>query len=152
MNQVAEVIPKYVNQPKPGKRFGSIKDEQGNLYLVQPAMLSLFSPGNPSKFEYTSKTGADGTVWNTVVKVIGGVTSPLPATKNYQARKAPNEARQIFVMALLKELIPVYAEQAQSLPELEANFVAWTEMLKRVYDKTLSGDQTRDDMKDSIGF
>ncbi|MDE2098022.1 MAG: hypothetical protein KGL39_12285 [Patescibacteria group bacterium] len=144
MNAAVDVEVKYVNPVKPGKKFGNIKDAGGNLYLVPPSLLNQFTPGMQCKIEYTARTGADGTEWKTITKVVGGSATPIPAAKHYAARKAPNEARQIFVVALLKEIIE---------PEVtEEWLIGKVEMLKRVYDKTLSGDQTRDDMNDSVPY
>lgn len=47
----------YVNPPKPGKKLGSIKDENGNYYGVWPDKLSLFEPGRTYTIEFTEENG-----------------------------------------------------------------------------------------------
>ncbi len=41
----------YVNQPKEGKRFGSIKAEDGTYYGCKPEMLSQLSRGGSYEIE-----------------------------------------------------------------------------------------------------
>ena len=42
----------FVNQPKPGKQFGSIKDKSDNYYSVKPADLAFFQKGGTYEIEY----------------------------------------------------------------------------------------------------
>lgn len=145
MMPVADLEIKYVNDVKPGKKFGNIKEVGGQMYLVSPAMVSQFAPGMNCKIEYTERTGQDGTVWKTVTKVIGAPSvAPSMPVKHYQARKTPIESRQIFVVALLKELI--HTSEGTEL-KTEEGLIKAVEILKRVHDKCFT-DTRRDDMDD----
>ena len=53
--QTATIQVAYVNPPKPGKKQGSVKDAEGNIYGVWPDKLHLFEPGNVYTIEYTSR-------------------------------------------------------------------------------------------------
>lgn len=146
MNAVADLTIKYVNQPKPGKQLGNVKDINGELYLVPPAMLTQFSPGMVCKVEFTTSTGQDGTVWKKVAKVIGSPGAPVPAKQQFMARKAPNESRQIGVLAIVKEWvgqIPV-GDTAMLVTAIKSAMAA--------YDETLGGDRRRDDLDDENPF
>lgn len=57
-----QIIPKYVNPPKPGGKMGSIKDQEGGFYLVSPAYLSNFQIGQPVNIEYGEKMGQQGPI------------------------------------------------------------------------------------------
>ena len=49
---VATVTAKYVNPPKAGQKNGSIKGEDGTLYIVNPKMLSQMQQGGMYKLEW----------------------------------------------------------------------------------------------------
>jgi len=48
----ATVTVAYVNDPKPGKKIGSIKDDQGHYWSVWPNMLKQFEPGETYELDY----------------------------------------------------------------------------------------------------
>ena len=50
--QPATIQVQYVNQPKPGKRTGSIKDANGHYWQVAPPHLQYFSPGQQAEILY----------------------------------------------------------------------------------------------------
>jgi hypothetical protein len=58
MNATAEQLHRavvtvaYVNDPKPGKKNGSIKDDQGQYWSVWPNMLRQFEPGETYELDY----------------------------------------------------------------------------------------------------
>lgn len=51
----ASVTVQFVNQPKPGKKFGSIKTDELGYLSVKPENLSLFTKGAKYVVEYTEK-------------------------------------------------------------------------------------------------
>lgn len=57
----AEITVQYVNPPKAGKKWGSIKATDGAYYSGPPAMLDRFRQGETCKIEYTLG-GSDGTL------------------------------------------------------------------------------------------
>lgn len=146
LNPVADLTVKYVNQPKPGKHNGSVKDEAGQFYLCPPTMLSQFAPGMRCKIEYKAETGRDGTEWRTIQKVIGGANGAAPVVpkNNYRPSSDPTEGRKIAVLALAKECIGKLESERLS----EESLVAVLQMCCRAYDRVLGGQQHRTDMDD----
>ena len=64
------VIPKYVNPAKEGKKYGTIKLEDGTSYAVPASLISRFSPGVSADIEWAEQTwGKDK------VRVVGGITA-----------------------------------------------------------------------------
>lgn len=151
VNPTADITVQYINEPKPGKKMGSVKDASGQYYNVFPNMLPQFSKGMRCKVEYSAEPKADGGEWRTIKKIVGNQSAPTPGPKNdYRARSNPAEAKQIAVLALAKPCIEKLAFEQLN----EASLVAILNMCSRAYDKTLGGVQAqqRDDMDDSIGF
>lgn len=71
----ANVKIQYVNQPKEGKSWGSIKTVDGKYYGVKQAMLSQFAKGQSYDIEYSSKTTEDGRELRSVDKVLATAAS-----------------------------------------------------------------------------
>jgi hypothetical protein len=49
------ITPKYVNEPKPGKKNWSIKDQGDVYYSIPPDMAPSFKVGQPVTVDYQSK-------------------------------------------------------------------------------------------------
>ena len=47
----ATLTVQYVNEPKPGKKLGNIKSDDGQIWFVVPAMLRRFSAGQTYKVD-----------------------------------------------------------------------------------------------------
>ena len=52
---VATIVPKYINQPKPGKKEGSIRLADDSFYGVPPALIPQFQMGGTYEVEYTER-------------------------------------------------------------------------------------------------
>lgn len=50
----ATITVEYVNQPKPGKKMGSIKGSDGQYYGVWPNDLNQFRQGETVTIEYSA--------------------------------------------------------------------------------------------------
>lgn len=94
---------KYVNQPRPGKKQGSVKDDNGTIYGVYPDKLSLFQPNATYEIEYKDSEWQGKTYHNIVsVKPAGGL-SPAPQSNgggNYRPT-SPVDAERMYVCSLV---------------------------------------------------
>ena len=88
----AEVTIQFVNQPKPGKKFGSIKASSGRYYGCPPAILALFTKGEVCKIEYEQQGE-----WFNLKRKISGAPPAAPNTPQVQTRKNPVDSEQIFI-------------------------------------------------------
>lgn len=70
------ITPKYLNEPKPGKKNWSIKDEAGVYYSVAPDMVASMKVGQPVTFDY-KVNNFQGKDFNIVERVYG--TNPSQA-------------------------------------------------------------------------
>lgn len=148
---LADIEVKFVNPPKPGKKLGSIKTADDGFWLVPPTLLNQLSPGMKCRIEYDESKPWEpepGKQIFTVAKIIVGQTTQVPKN-SYRQRSNPTEARQIAVLALLKEWmgkVPV--------GDVEAARHAIDTMCD-AYDRSkLAGGQAqqRDDMDDNIPY
>ena len=101
----AEITVQYCNAAKPGKKMGSIKSSEGEYYYCAPTMLHLFQVGEVCKVEFTERPKEGGGTWKTLTaKLGGGALKPLgPAPM--RAMTNPKDSKQIFMTALLKEMV-----------------------------------------------
>lgn len=101
--ETAEITVQYVNDPKPGKKWGSIKTTDGQYYSGPPAVLKLFQPGETCKIDFTLG-GNDGTL--KAVKRKHEVPPALqrPVAPAPRARTNPSDSEQIFVTAIVKHI------------------------------------------------
>ena len=54
MNQTAQIVAKYVNPPKPGKTYGSVKDEAGQYWDIDPRKVQV-EQGGTYTVEYSTR-------------------------------------------------------------------------------------------------
>lgn len=100
----ATITPTYVNQPKPGKKLGSIKDAAGNFYLCPPVLLAGFRVGVPTSFEFKSAPKQDGSGdWLTVTSVAGMAEQPVRQQRGNA--KTPEDQENIFVCGVVNHAI-----------------------------------------------
>ena len=149
MSEVAEITIQYVNAPKPGKKFGSIKSSEGDYYGAPPAMLKMFSVGEVCKIEFT--TSEDGQ-WKSITKKIGGApkqAGPIPVPQ-IRARSNPVDNEHIFITACLKEFI------AAGKVELETTaIVTAVNTIRDAFRFTLGGlerQRNEKDMQDEVPY
>ena len=142
--ETAEITVAYVNPPKPGKKWGNLKSASGDLYWGPPSMLAHYSQGETCRIEF-ELGGNDGTLRSLRRKLsttpAALVTpTPLPA----RARTNPVDQEQMFVVALLKEMVK---------PEdTAATLIAKTNTCRQAWRNTFGGSETQrnDDMNDEI--
>ncbi len=71
------VTPKYVNAANAGKKYGSIKDEQDNKYVVPANMVNQFQVGVPVDIQFENQTWGGEPV--SVIISVGAQTSQQSA-------------------------------------------------------------------------
>ena len=143
--EIADITVAYVNPPKDGKRLGSIKSGAGEYFGCAPGLLNEFRQGEQCKIEFSSRKAPDGKVWKTVTKKIGGNNGYVrPIAQGPRQRTNPTDSEQIFVVALLKEIIAPDMGPIALIEKIEE--------LRRVYRNTFgSSERNRDDeMNDFI--
>jgi hypothetical protein len=103
--EAAEITVQFVNPPKPGKKWGSVKSTAGDYYGGPPAMLAQFQPGETCKIEYTLG-GNDGTL-KALKQKLAGIPAVLqrPVAPPPRASTNPKDSEQMFVTAMMKEVV-----------------------------------------------
>ena len=118
-----EITVQYCNPPKPGKRMGSIKSSEGEYYGCDPVMLKRFTAGEVCTIEYSTSPKDGGGEWRRIVRKIS--TSASPPAPNFRSQTSPKDSQQIFVTALLKEMV--------SATDTQASVIAKGNFLKAAY-------------------
>lgn len=128
--QTATVTVQYVNQPKPGKRMGSIKGTDGNYYNVWPDKLPLFTVGQTYTLEYTEDNG-----FRSFKKIVEGGAQPVGQAANrvtapMAAKKDRETVAEMFVMGFLNRCY-----QGASVVPAKAQIVAEGRMLRDAWNE-----------------
>ena len=98
-----EIVVAYINQPKLGKRNGTIKSAapDDKYYGASPNILPQFKVGETCTIEYDTSPKTGGGEWLNLKRKISTSSAPLvPPLRN---RTNPEDSKQMFVTALLKE-------------------------------------------------
>jgi hypothetical protein len=83
----------FVNEPKPGKKYGSIKSEDGIYYSVKPEQLALFKAGGTYEIQYgLDKTGT--------YRNFQGISGASPSNPT-QASNGHTKSVEMFVMGTI---------------------------------------------------
>ena len=96
----ATITPKYVNQPMPGKKLGSIKDQQDVKWFIDPGLLGSFRQGTAITIEWAPMKFQDG---SEAKKITGVVHGAAPAQSNGAAPISGNNntGREIFITGVV---------------------------------------------------
>ena len=100
----AEITVQFVNPPKPGKKWGSIKDTKGAYYGGPPAILAKFQPGETCEIEYTLG-GTDGTLKAIKQKVEIPQVLQRPVAPMPRAPTNPKDSVRMGTMGMVNALI-----------------------------------------------
>lgn len=102
--QQATIVCKYVNQPKPGGKFASIKDQTNNVWWAEPHVFAAVQVGQQITIEYADQQWGRGATARTV-QVVNRVLDEAPRTQGTQAPQiiADKDCR-IFVCGFLQSL------------------------------------------------
>lgn len=100
---ITTVEVEYVNEPKPGKKMGSIKTTDGTYFSVYPDKLEGFKPKGRYEIEYDS-SDFKGKTYHRVLRTVSDLSSngskgPAQAS---QAKTTPDQrAAEMFVMGFV---------------------------------------------------
>jgi hypothetical protein len=104
----ATVTVRWVNQPKEGRKLGSIKTDDNQLFGVWPETLGEFKPNGIYEIEYTERHFDDGKIYKTVKTVAPkGMAPPRPAGNRFSGPRETSmkDAERMFVCSLLNAAI-----------------------------------------------
>ena len=136
-----ELTIQYVNPPKTGKRFGSIKSSEGDTYWGSGQTINQFRQGEVCQIEYTESTGQDGMVWKRISKKLAGMAQPQKVIPQVRAQTNPRDQKQIFITALLKETV--------TPTDTKTMLIARAQMLAEVYEH-LFGPQKKQETESAL--
>jgi len=138
----------FVNQPKVGKKNGSIKTKDGEMFGVPPEKLAMFQQGGQYQLEYSERQ-FNGQIYRTVVAA-HLLAPPQASGGNKYSPVTDNDAtaERIFVCGALNAHIQ--SGQAEMSLSHIGNVV---NMLRQVWSETFGSPQKDDDMNgDSIPY
>lgn len=126
------IVVQYVNQPKPGKKMGSIKTRDGRYFGCWPDKLALFNPGG----EYVVETETTGDF--TKIKGLANGNVPLTAVGQKGGAKygATDDAtaERIYCCGILNAAV-----SGGHLPVSTASLVAATNAARQAWAQTFGG-------------
>jgi hypothetical protein len=114
---------KYVNQPREGKKMGSIKGDDGTIIGVYPDKLNLFQQGQTYTVEYDEGEGG----FKRLKRIVPGAPSTLANDNSH------DKGADIFVTGVIGRCfqgtgnLPPYAEVRDMVQRLR---LAWAEGMK----------------------
>jgi hypothetical protein len=97
---------KYVNQPKPGKKKGTVKTADGQMFGVWADKLAQFSPNMIYEVEYSEEMW-QGQTYRTITKATSksAAQAPTNGARNTYRETSPGDAERMFVCSLLNAAI-----------------------------------------------
>lgn len=137
----ATITVKYVNAPKEGKKKGTIKTVDGQMYGVWADKLSSFQPNGVYEIEYTSEEW-NGQTYHTVKSATSKGSAPptafgrRPGGNTYRETSL-RDAERMFVCSILNAFIQ--AGQVKSEPGVIEQHI---NMLRDVWHETFGADPT----------
>lgn len=145
----ATVEVKYVNQPGPGKKQGTIKTPDGTMYGVKSAMLGLFREGGIYDIKYESREFQEK-IYHTVVSVTP-VQSPEGGLATTPARQKTDDvtAERIFVCGIVNAAISSN-QIAPQTTDLVQTVAAAREAWRQTFGRKKTA--TEEEMSDQIPF
>lgn len=144
----ADVTIQWVNAVKPGKKYGSVKTSEGQIYAVPPALLREFGQGEVCKIEFG--------VWDSggmhITKKISSETYPAGQMPKQNIRPATNPADsdRMATMGMVNNFIAC-GRVALDVDEIARAIDVCNDGLNR---SVIKGKQTqrRDDLQDEIPY
>lgn len=110
----------FVNEPKPGKKFGSIKSEGGIYYSVKPDQLALFKKGGTYEIQY----GFDKTnTYRNFERIVGAAPSNSTHASNGQTKSI-----EMFVMGTIGRAL----QGSGTFPD-EADLTEWVRAARKAW-------------------
>ena len=137
-----EITVQFVNPVKPGKKWGSIKTSEGQMFGCPPAMLKMFSPGEVCTVEIEEWSSGGGGI----KKKIGTSKAP-PLSPPPRQRTNPIDTENMFVTALLKSYI-----EAGKIELGTSDLVTAIKTIKDAYRFTSTEKQHSDELGDEVSY
>lgn len=142
---------KFVNQPAPGKKNGSLKLQDDTYLGVRPEMLPIFQPGRSYVIEYEEHEYR-GQMYKTVksgrpVEQTNGSAAPQVPVR---ASWSPKDSEHAFVTKILGDAV-----RSGAVPFSTEALTAAVRCLRTVHKQGFAatvGQQRDDDMGDHIDF
>jgi hypothetical protein len=138
---MTHVAIKYVNDAKPGKKYGSIKDTEGNTYWVPAGMVAQFQPNTNVDINLSQQTWGQNQV-QVFAGFANGSAPPAPAALNGNQQAAPpsrpngngyemEKSGYIFVTGCLQQALGSGKIEAKDIPFVAETLVAaWNDHIK----------------------
>jgi hypothetical protein len=141
---MTQVAIKYVNDAKPGKKYGSIKDSSGNTYWVPAGMVAQFQPNTTVDVNLSQQTWGQNQVQvvagfangdiNAKASMDSGVMQRHPAPPSQTVNGHVNEAEKsgyIFVTGCLQQALGAGKIEAKDIPTVAQMLVdTWTNYIR----------------------
>lgn len=135
------ITPLFVNMPKEGKSFGSVKLANGNKFVGRAEVLGMMVKGNTYTVETESQDWTNGTV-HVITKATlanGSAASSNgtagAASGQYQKQPTPPiDAERMFVAGALNSVLPKMFERDNGL--LPSKIADTVNMLRLVWSET----------------
>lgn len=96
MTETRTIKVKYLNQPKEGKTYGSVKTPENKTYLAKPEILDEMEVGGSYSCVVNSKDFGDGYVW-----FINEVGASTQAPKDNAPAAEDATSKNIFVTGIV---------------------------------------------------
>lgn len=142
----ATIISKY--PPKPGKKFVSVKADDGTIFSIKNAMIGTIQPGGRYTFEYEERefNGMNYKFVNTINQVQGGAA---PSRAGNGAATGPDPVpERIFVCGALNAAIHAGQVAVSDLGAVTAAVAT----LRSAWKRTFGNPQQDAEMDDEIPF
>lgn len=143
----------FVNEPKPGKKMGSIRTDDGVYYSVYPEKLDMFLPGQSYRINYTTSASGYHTFKNmaTDAEIDGPIVVPLMVAngRGAPAQPAHTKSVEMFVMGVIGRTL----QSTGTVPDV-GTLTLWVRHLRRAWADgfTAPGAISPDDPSDEIPF
>lgn len=139
---------KYVNQPKPGKKEGSIKDDTDEFYGASPAILGMMEPDNRYKIQFDSRVYQGKTFKSirAVEKVEESSANGAAGQPHSRVATNPTDAERMWTCALVGHFI------ACGRVTLDLESISEATTLARKVWAMNWGDTLSNEMNDDIPF
>lgn len=143
--KTANINVKYVNQPGEGKKRGTLKTADGELYGVMVGMLGQFTPNNTYDVTYSERP-YNGQIYKTI-ETAKQTSSGGSSTGRTRDATSSVDAERMFVCSLLNAYI-----QAGKIDLRSDSVISATRFLRDAWRATFGSVQQSEDLNDEIPY
>ena len=122
----------YINQPKPGKKWGNIKSDSGEVYFAAWEKIRNVGSGNNVEGDYQDKSFLDGKAYKYLdsVRILGSISNSVVQANGNPAPYAGGgsvQSMHIFVTGVVGRAMGSGKFAASDMVELTKNaMTAWS--------------------------